>query len=730
MNRLKTPWSSVFHMWLMVVIAISSFGIFGCGSGGGGGNSNSTPTTFNIDCRGGAGGSDAGTGGDGGMIGIIKYGGSEPVEVLRSGSVDASFTMADETPDLGGNALTVTTDTTLSVVVAEPAAGTPYLVANDTSLRISDGNTVLSDEPAVTGLSVTTGVTLTVELNMNSATSAGVVFSNDLINNGTMTPVDIDATRRGDFAFSAANYFGSSGSAIETSGRLDGQHGGDIRIVTTMAAGSSIYSNSTLDSSGADHPGGSGGNGGDIIFAGYESLENSGSIFSNGGNGDSGAGGNAGTIMVQTGIGHLYNNGDINADGGSGSTNGGSGANAILNCGPISGGEELRNSGAVSVWGGDAAGGDGGSAGDVGLLVYGSNLLHNAAIDTSGGNTSDPAFNGGAGGQIQFQVRPDSGLIPAGSLEISGDLICRGGIAAADGTGNGGDGGAVMIFVDASGYLSTTTGLPAPAAQRLSLVGYTALDISGETGNTGGSGGMLLIENNGDRWDSGGGVFVDDPSGDVINEAALSARGGSVASDATVLPAVGGAGGSVTLKGDTETAEVSASAEQITNSGAINCSGGDSLALTAYPGDNGGLIEFRPTNDVNNDAALISRGGSDMVDDDTLTTGFGHGGAVMLNLESLQGSVFNTGNIEADGGSGEARGGDGSTTVRLGSVQVVNSGNISASGGDSDLSLVGSIGGNGGAITFVDVDTPDQTGTLDVAGGSGETPGTDGTITP
>jgi hypothetical protein len=68
--------------------------------------------------------------------------------------------------------------------------------------------------------------------------------------------------------------------------------------------------------------------------------------------------------------------------------------------------------------------------------------------------------------------------------------------------------------------------------------------------------------------------------------------------------------------------------------------------------------------------------------------------------------------------------------VRLGSVQVVNSGDISASGGDSDPSLVGSIGGNGGAITFVDVDTPDQTATLDVAGGSGETPGTDGTITP
>jgi hypothetical protein len=63
-------------------------------------------------------------------------------------------------------------------------------------------------------------------------------------------------------------------------------------------------------------------------------------------------------------------------------------------------------------------------------------------------------------------------------------------------------------------------------------------------------------------------------------------------------------------------------------------------------------------------------------------------------------------------------------------VQVVNSGNISASGGNSDVTLVGSIGGNGGAITFVDVDTPDQFGMLDVSGGSGETPGTGGTTTP
>ena len=68
--------------------------------------------------------------------------------------------------------------------------------------------------------------------------------------------------------------------------------------------------------------------------------------------------------------------------------------------------------------------------------------------------------------------------------------------------------------------------------------------------------------------------------------------------------------------------------------------------------------------------------------------------------------------------------------VRLGSVQVVNSGNISACGGDGDASLVGSFGGNGGTITFVDVDTPDQTGTLDVVGGSGDTPGAVGTVMP
>lgn len=212
----------------------------------------------------------------------------------------------------------------------------------------------------------------------------------------------------------------------------------------------------------------------------------------------------------------------IDCRGGAGGVGaGGNGANAMLYCGTLSGGGQVRNSGAVSTRGGDAAGGDGGNAGGVFLMAAGGDLLHNAAIDTSGGNTSDPTFNGGDGGQIIFQARPDSGTTPAGSLEISGDLIARGGSAAADGSGSGGNGGSVTMIVDASGSYSTTTGLPAPAAQRLSLVGYAALDVSGETGNSGGSGGMIRIQNTGDRWDSGGGVFVDDPCGDVINEAAL-----------------------------------------------------------------------------------------------------------------------------------------------------------------------------------------------------------------
>lgn len=95
-------------MWLIAVVAISSFGIFGCGSGGAVGNNNSTPITFSSDCRGGTGGSDAGTGGGGGLIGVAKFGGTITfVDVDtpdQTGTLDVSGGLG-ETPGTDGTTM-------------------------------------------------------------------------------------------------------------------------------------------------------------------------------------------------------------------------------------------------------------------------------------------------------------------------------------------------------------------------------------------------------------------------------------------------------------------------------------------------------------------------------------------------------------------------------------------------------------------------------------------------
>jgi hypothetical protein len=170
-------------------------------------------------------------------------------------------------------------------------------------------------------------------------------------------------------------------------------------------------------------------------------------------------------------------------------------------------------------------------------------------------------------------------------------------------------------------------------------------------------------------------------------------------------------------------------AERVNNSGSIDTSGGDSLALTADPGRNAGTIDLYTTNDVTNSGALTANGGTDTFDDDNLATGFGHGGPSNIFLEALDATATNSGTINANGGDGEAQGGAGAGSVWIGDIQVINSANISVRGGDADAALAGSVGGDGGDLEMVDDDAPENTGTLDVSGGDGETSGADGTIT-
>jgi len=411
-----------------------------------------------------------------------------------------------------------------------------------------------------------------------------------------------------------------------------------------------------------------------------------------------------------SGAAYLYNSGAINSSGGDGTTSGGQGGSVSVRSSTIGfPGGELRNSGTMNASGGNGAGGAGGD----------------------GGDTSDAASMGGDGGNIFVASGPASiAAGPAGNLLLAGNLDSSGGSALAAGSGNGGNGGSVFVGVDASGSYSGVTGLPPPTTQQVSLFSYGIIDTSGGTGNQGGDGGSVNVIDDGERWDAGSSSFVDDVGGDVTTQAAITTRGGSVATGVSVTPAMGGFGGDVFLYGDQDPSGITPGAERVNNSGKIDTSGGDSLGLTADPGPNAGVIDLYTTNHVTNSGALTANGGSDNVDDDNLTTGFGHSGTPDVYLQAILATATNSGTINANGGDGEAQGGAGANSVHIGDDQVVNSANISVRGGDADIGLPGSVGGNGGDIIMFDGDIPDQTGTLDVSGGSGDTPGVDGTITP
>jgi hypothetical protein len=685
-----------------------------------------------INTAGGNGGRDEGTGGEGGEVTIQKFGGTGLVEVLVSGTVDASFTPTAPDPILGDYPVHITADTIIALEPDPPSAGEPYMLSFDPNLYICQGTGHPEDDVVATGLSVDAGATLTLPL--NSDDTAELHFSDDVANNGTITTLDAGPLQRGGLVLEFNNYYGASGSAIDTSGTQPGQSGGDISLHSAgLEPNSGFYNQGAINAAGADNPGGEGGYGGSVELGGWEAFENSGPITTAGGTGDAGDGGEGGNVQIRSGVNYLYNGGAIDSTGGNGTGSGGQGGPVSMVSAEVGDtGGELRNSGDVSSTGGDGAGGPGGPGGNIELVALSADLFNNADFNSAGGDTSHAMSQGGDGGSITVAAAPGSlAAGPSGNLLLAGNIDSSGGNALAMGSGDGGSGGPVLVFLDASGSFTFVTGLPAPTTQRLALLGYANINTSGGNGNYGGDGGSVNLTDSGEEYEGEG--WVDAPGGDVTNQAAITTCGGSVAAGAITTDVWGGSGGEVHLYGDQD-GTLDPGTERVTNSGNIDTSGGDSLALTEVPDPNAGAIEMVSTNDVTNTGALTANGGSDTVDDDNIDTGFGHGGPMFIALVSISidGTTTNNGAINANGGYGETQGGDASdTTVYLGdAVQVVNSGNISVRGGDADTGLPDSVGGDGGNIEMEDADTPDNTGTLDVSGGAGDWPGADGTIFP
>ncbi len=706
--------------------------LFACGDSGGGAvvsssdsSSGTSSGTFTINTSGADGGLDGGSGGNGGSVDIqMPYGSMGPLQVMANGAADASFTATASTPNLGDNPLEITVDTTIAVVGAGPAAGTPYLAAGDPNLYIyiSDGDVDVADEPPVTGISVTSGATLTLDLNFPALDpqDAQVELSNDIDNDGTITTVDYDNAQRGNLVLFLASYHGSG--AIDTSGTLDGQHGGYVVILPNY----SFFNRGTINTSGADNTAAPAGNGGFVVVSAFYSIENTGNITTDGGAG-SGAGatgGSAGYVEWQADS-SLYNSGSLNCRGGDGVDEGGYGNYIYLVAGN-SYPADLYNSGDMDTSGGDATAGDGGSAipffgmHAIDMYAYGGDIVNSGNLTAKGGDTTDPSSNGGWGGSIYLEVYYQSSFSgyawdddPPGDVLFSGNVNTSGGLAVTDAgaSGSGGSGGNFEIYADYEYY---------PFGQRVALLGYNTIDTSGGAGNYGGTGGDMNL-----FCDSGYDYSTDfyTASCTITNEAAIDAAGGSVVAAATDILADGGFGGSVNMETDYEYGPYYPDMDKVTNNGSIDTSGGNSLESDNPFVGSAGSVWIWGYNGITNSGNITARGGHDLG-----TDGIGNeGNDVQLYAEL--GPVTNSGNLGTDGGDGEFAGGN-AYSIMLFGPEVSNSGALTANGGDADPSLPGgSWGGDGG---YVELFSPEgmqgitQTGTVSNEGGTGVAPGSEG----
>lgn len=480
-----------------------------------------------------------------------------------------------------------------------------------------------------------------------------------------------------------------------------------------MYASTLVVNRGDILTSGMGNSLGDGGFGGDVELYGQSSLENSGVINTAGGSasGASGLGGDGGYIDLVGDI-ALNNSGSLTASGGNGIDVGGLGGWVWLE---VFTEGDLRNSGAIDTTGGDATAGSGGLGGEVDIYAYGGSLYHNAPVTTSGGNTTDSLADGGNGGYIAIGTFQGWNVAtPAGDLVISGSLDTSGGSAAPAGSGNGGYGGTVDFYVGNYAVDDPAQELN----QRLRLLGYKGIDTGGGSGNFGGSGGEVDL-----LCDYG---YVNPAN--LVNEAAISTRGGSVAAGALSLPSYGGKGGDVYLEAYADPFNIANPQKtRVVNSGSIDATGGTSLEFdgsVAWGGSAGYVLLYGPEG-VTNGGSITSVGGADGGTDGGATGIGGMGNWIVLFSE---GPLVNTGVCDASGGAGEYRGGNGGE-VHLAGEAVSNSGAMIARGGNANPGLFGSVGGSGG---YIEIASPVAGGSVTspvsyaVSGGSGATGGSAG----
>ena len=673
----------------------------GCSSSSSGGGGN------DILLSGGSGSHEAnGQGGSGGTLVVFQEAGESDIVISRSGRADASFNDVSLALHFGSNPLMVTSDLTVEVVAAfgdKPASGVAYLRDGEDELRISDGDTTaFNAAELVTGLRVASGVTLTLELNQGAA--ANFEFDHDLENLGTITVADDSPTARGNLGMSVGAYAGRG--TLDTSGVLDGQDAGNITVFARV-----VRNRGLIRARGADHPTNDAGNGGSIVLSGLVDVRNRGDLDTRGGESGSDAGGNGGGITLTSELGPVFNSGDLNGSGGAGAQGGDAGGLQMVT--QIA---DVRNSGEIHFAGGvgEDAGGGGGIL--IGVAAGGS-VINDARVILRGGGATVADGNGGNGGTVILVASTAFGLtapIAAGDIMVSGRLDVAGGDAVATGDGAGGNAGLIQVVVDSDG---------APMGQQIALLGYRSLQLQGgDAGEAGGNGGVLVIQNAPTESIP---ANMDVASGGAVIEPDVLLHGGSI-----VAGGAGGQGGNggvlfAELGMDDPNVGAAPGTARFRALGQIDLRSGESDGATAAA--SAGLLNIEVYDSFEFGGAVLADGQPDRSEQAALGTGFGGLGGQVVAIGAREAGRL-AGNGSVAGGDGESVGGNAGVFAMI-AEEVTARRSLDASGGSADPGLAGSEGGDGGVIEIVAIGNgpATHTGSRDISGGDGDTPGEDGT---
>lgn len=544
-----------------------------------------------------------GTNGSGGAGGEFYVESVGSIKVLKSGTVDASFTAPTITPEFGTNPYVVSTDTTV-LLDSDPNDGESHLYAKtgDPSLYLGNGDGDAENDMAITGLAINAGVTLVMVVQWEGYGT--LHLENDLVVHGTIA-ADLST---GMGLYIEANFIDvESTGKITASATSSDSSGGEIFLGYGEDMTHTIINRGTIEARGTGTE-----SGGYIYLQPGELFANFGTIDASGGT----DGGTGGRLEAYIDYGDFYSSGTVRLNGGNGQPGGEANIVTISSDNSMGRTGDIFISGSWEAKGGDSTGGFGGPGGYLSFQTLGMGTVTvNASMSVKGGNGTGGGFDEAFGGEINFVSSLEGGTDnPApGKISIAGIYDLRGG----DDEQTGGNGG--YFYVASRGVNSSNMG------SDVELLGFPVINLNGGEGG----------ENGGSASGSAFGLYTYSysewvPSKSITNEADVQAKGGK----ATGEGASGGNGGYAEMVlGAPNDAE-----SVLNNSGSINVSGGE-----GETGGTGGEVVMQAQHVVNS-GDVTANGG------DGFTQG-GSGGNIALTSDVGIEPTTNTGLLSVDGGA-------------------------------------------------------------------------------